>query len=113
MAIHRLCAQCSARCEPGKSRCPKHAYKDRRPSSARRGYDARHRRDRARLLAEHPFCADPYTEGCQNPATVLDHIDGMGPLGPFGHDQANWMALCASCHGRKTAEQTPGGWNAG
>lgn len=106
MSITRLC-YCGARCEPGKHRCPKHQRKDTRPSAHARGYDARHRQDRAKLLRERPFC-----EECGAPATVLDHKDGMGPLGPFGHSEDNFEALCASCHGIKTAKQTPGGWNA-
>jgi 5-methylcytosine-specific restriction protein A len=110
--IVELC-HCGARCKPGKTRCPDHQRRDSRPSARKRGYDTRHEADRATYLKEHPFCEDPYHEGCERKATVLDHIDGMGPLGPFGHDRENWMALCASCHGRKTAEQTPGGWNAG
>lgn len=105
-----LCPVCAAVCEPGKRRCRKHGRKkDKRPSAAARGYDSRHRRDRDRYLRQHPTCED-----CrEQPATVLDHTDGLGPLGPYGHDPDNFRALCASCHGTKTARQTPGGWNTG
>lgn len=104
MPIVKLC-HCGARCKAGKNRCPEHTYKDPRPNARQRGYDSRHERDRARLLAERPHC-----EECGAPATVLDHIDGFGPLGPFGHDPDNHRALCASCHGRRTARDQPGGW---
>jgi 5-methylcytosine-specific restriction protein A len=87
----------------------KHRAPDRRPSAAARGYDTQHRKDRERYLARHPTCEEP---GCLSPSTVLDHIDGLGPKGPAGHDEGNWMALCASCHGRKTTAQSPGGFNA-
>lgn len=89
-----LCPVCAAVCPPGKRRCKAHDKTDPRPSAAARGYDAHHRRDRARYLKDHPICED-----CREaPATVLDHVDNLGPLGPFGHDPENFRALCASCH---------------
>lgn len=46
------------------------------------------------------------------PATEVDHVDGLGPLGPRGHDWSNLRALTKRCHSRVTARNQPGGWNA-
>ena len=78
--------RCPAHPEPPPVRAP-----DRRPSAARRGYGAQHRRERAALLRRHPWCA------CGNPATVADHVvrrrEGGVVLQP----------MCKPCHDRKTA----------
>lgn len=104
MAILRYCHRCGGLKPHGH----KHRAKDRRPSSTARGYDAKHTADRDRLLAKHPTCQHCGTQ----PATVLHHVDGLGPLGPRGHDPDNHEALCATCHGRHTAQEQPGGWRA-
>lgn len=80
-----------------------------RPSARARGYDAQHEADRDAYLHAHPICEDP--EGCDQPSTVLDHVDGLGPNGPRGHDPSNWRALCATHHNRRTARDQPGGWH--
>ncbi|WP_231626416.1 HNH endonuclease signature motif containing protein [Streptomyces apocyni] len=41
-------------------------------------------------------------------ATEVDHIDGLGPLGPRGFDPANWQAMSKRHHSRKTARETFG-----
>ena len=79
----------------------------RRPSARERGYDAQHERERRRYLAAHPTCEHP---GCTDPSEVLDHIDGLGPNGPRGHDPANWQALCGPHHRAKTNLEDGGGW---
>lgn len=79
-----------------------------RPSAAARGYDQRWRRFRARFLREHPVCQDE--AGCIQPATDVDHIDGLGPNGPRGFDSANCRALCSHHHKQRTARDQPGGW---
>jgi 5-methylcytosine-specific restriction protein A len=81
----------------------------RRPTAAARGYDARWRRTRARKLKLTPHCEQP---GCTKPATEVDHIDGLGPLGPHGHDLDNLRSLCKPHHAQRTARDQPGGWNA-
>jgi len=64
-----------------------------RPSAARRGYDAGHRRRRAAFLADHLTCMRP---GCGVESTVLDH---KIPLSQGGaDDESNWQALCEACH---------------
>lgn len=67
-----------------------------RASSAQRGYDARWRRLRAAVLAERPLCEECLTER----ATDVDHVVAKAKGG--GDDRGNLMALCHSCHSRKT-----------
>lgn len=71
---------------------------DKRPSARRRGYGTRWERTRAAFLAKNPKCV-----ACGARATVADHIENRGPLAADGHDFAALQALCASCHGDKTA----------
>lgn len=72
--------------------------KDRRPSAGARGYDARWRRFRAGFLKRHPTCVV-----CGGVATVVDHLDGLGPLGPRGYDETNCAPMCKRHHDQKTA----------
>lgn len=44
-------------------------------------------------------------------ATEVNHVDGLGPLGPRGHDWSNLQAMTKSHHSRITAREQPGGWN--
>lgn len=44
-------------------------------------------------------------------ASDVDHIDGLGPLGPRGHDPDNLRSMCHPCHSKRTAADQPGGWN--
>ena len=80
------------------------AYDDQRGSSARRGYDARHRRWREEVLARDPVCVD-----CQRaPSAEADH---RTPLGTPGYtdeqlwDLSNGDGLCRGCHERKKARE--------
>lgn len=97
--------------------CPDHAKaaEERRGSSYERGYDVEWIRTRNRYL-KHLRAQDPdglaRCEECgrselelEHPLEV-DHIDGLGPLGPRGHDFENLQALCRHDHQRKTAIQT-------
>jgi 5-methylcytosine-specific restriction protein A len=74
--------------------CERH----RRLSPRLKGYGSAWERTRRRFLAGHPRCAR-----CPAPAVHVHHVDGRGPLGPRGHDPANLLALCQSCHNRQTA----------
>jgi 5-methylcytosine-specific restriction protein A len=103
--------------------CKAHALdrEQARGSAASRGYDREWWKTRARYLRQ-LRAADPEglarCEECQldeKTAQVqdprgrglhVDHIDGLGPSGPRGHDPDNLQALCQPCHGRKTAHQT-------
>lgn len=70
----------------------------RRGSAASRGYDAQHRRARARYLAEHPWCVYCKREGRLRLATVLDHIiPHRGDLGLL-RDPGNFQGLCRHHH---------------
>lgn len=95
MAVLRACTVCGALSD--EKRCETHRV-DTRPPARVRGYDAAWRRIRRRFLRSHPVCA---TEGCNRPATHVDHIDGRGPRGD--NRPENLQGLCHSCHSRKTA----------
>lgn len=72
-----------------------------RPSAAARGYDHGWRVHRDRFLALNPRCQ------CGAKAQHVDHIIPMAQGGPkWSH--SNMQALCASCHGRKTATHDGG-----
>jgi 5-methylcytosine-specific restriction protein A len=82
----------------------------KRPSSSQRGYDSKWRKTRAAYLRAHPICEDE--TGCIERATDVDHRDGLGPLGPRGHDDSNLRSYCHSHHSKRTATDQPGGFNA-
>lgn len=90
----------------GGGRCDQH--KPTRASSTARGYDERWKRTSAAYLATHPWCEHP---ACDQPSVHTDHVDGLGPRGPLGHDPQNLQALCKPHHSAKTARESPGGWN--
>lgn len=96
----RYCESCAAQIANRRQRSER-----QRGSAAARGYGHRWRRTRARFLAAHPVCA---IDGCSELATDAHHLDGLGPLGPDGHNEANLQALCHSHHSAITA----GGMNA-
>lgn len=67
----------------------------------------RYRMARDVFMAENPTCAL-----CGAPSTDLDHrIPHKGDLKLFW-DTDNWQALCARCHGAKTAAEDGGFGNA-
>jgi 5-methylcytosine-specific restriction protein A len=80
----------------------------RRSSNSERGYDSRWRRTASRFLKSHPWCSEP---DCDEHATVVDHIDGLGPNGPNGHKWVNLRGFCKRHHDQRTARDQPGGWN--
>lgn len=111
----RLCIEAGCANPTEATRCKRHqrakerGYDSRRPSAVERGYGAKWRKTRAAFLRDHPICED--AEGCIAAATDVDHIDGLGPNGPNGHDPANLRALCHSHHSQRTARDQPGGWH--
>ena len=85
--------------------CPTHKKvrgredRERRGTSAARGYDARHRHWRKMVLARHPVC-----NVCH--MAISAHADHITPLSKGGTwHLSNGQGLCASCHNRKTALQ--------
>jgi 5-methylcytosine-specific restriction protein A len=90
-------------------------YDAKRPDATARGYDAKWRETRRQYLHDHPWCegdeCSAKPQWLRAPAQEVDHRDGLGPLGPRGHDPANLRALCKPCHSKRTARDQPGGWN--
>lgn len=86
-----------------------------RRSAQRKGYGSTWQRTRARFLREHPYCECTECDALPVPlkpvATEVDHIDGLGPLGPRGYDWSNLRAMTKAHHSRETARNQPGGWN--
>ena len=98
----RPCRQCQ------QIDCSCRKAREIRGTAHQRGYDAQHRADRLRHLAQHPCCAACLLRGMVTPATVLDHIDPirMGTAG-WQHrlrDTNNFASMCATCHNIKTAK---------
>lgn len=98
-------------------RCAQHRREQdlARGTPAERGYDEawartraayrRHRRDLdGELACDH--CG--ITEAQLGAALHVDHLDGLGPLGPRGHDFDNLQLLCPTDHQTKTNYQTRG-----
>ena len=88
--------------------CVKHAPKEARETSHRRGYDSRWKRLRTWFLANHPLCVDPFNVHNDNPvpAEHIDHIIRFkGTDDPLRLDPTNLQALCQSCHSIKTQRE--------
>ena len=75
----------------------------RRGPERHAGYDARWKKTRAAKLARHPFCHDCLPDPVR--AVEVHHLDGLGPGGPRGHDDANLMSLCKAHHTIRTNKQ--------
>lgn len=95
--------------------CKREAERQR-GSAFQRGYDSAWRRTRKAYLRTHPHCE---CDDCaalpvhlRPIATDVDHIDGLGPKGPRGHDPSNLRAMAHAHHSSRTARDQPGGWNA-
>ena len=67
-----------------------------------RGYDSRWRKARAAFLQRNPLCNECIKHGRLTPATVVDHVIPHRGDQKLFWDEANWQALCKSCHDRKT-----------
>ncbi len=84
--------------KPRSLRAPALRAPELRPSAHGRGYGRRWERLRLMVLARQPFC-----NACDRgePGVHVDHIypKELGGSDDFG----NLQALCAACHGRKTA----------
>lgn len=72
-------------------------------------------RTRRAYLREHPWCecaeCMALSPLLRPVATEVNHTDGLGPLGPRGHDWSNLQAMTKAHHSRLTAREQPGGWN--
>lgn len=83
------------------------ALDKQRGSSHSRGYNNAWRKYRDRYLKEHPLCVMCMLNRIIQPATVVDHILPVNRGGDFWL-ASNHQALCASCHGIKTATEDGG-----
>lgn len=83
-----------------------------RPAHRNAGRGTRWINASARYLETHPYCecnaCAPLPPLQRDLATEVDHIDGLGPLGPRGFDPTNWQAMSKRHHSRKTAYETFG-----
>jgi len=79
--------------------------KEPRGSSTARGYGSNWRKLRKMILASNPMCV---AEGCNEPATDVDHIIPKAKGGRDEYD--NLQGLCRSCHSKKTAKECKRGW---
>ena len=101
--ILRACVRCGQLSD--RTLCPSHR-KETRASSTARGYDRKWRKTRDAYIHAYPWCSEP---DCREMATDVDHIDGLGPKGQYGHDWSNLRSYCHSCHSKRTArDQGPG-----
>lgn len=111
----RSCSKpgCGTLVEAGEGRCPqcRREAEQRRGNATQRGYGRKHRTlFREQVLARDPICK----MCCKTWATVADHWpkdrrqledEGLDPNNPsYGR------GLCASCHGKHTAQAQPGGF---
>lgn len=97
-----------------RGKCPACATQARaeRPSTSSRGYGRAWRKASTAYLEDHPYCecdeCAPLLPLQRDLATEVDHIDGLGPLGPRGYDETNLQALSKRHHSRKSAQETWG-----
>ncbi|MFC9846473.1 HNH endonuclease signature motif containing protein [Streptomyces sp. NPDC060223] len=91
--------------------CQAQATADR-PRHKDAGRGRRWRDASTMYLRDHPYCECPECSALpplqRDLATEVDHIDGLGPLGPRGYDPDNWQAMSKPHHSRKTAAETWG-----
>jgi 5-methylcytosine-specific restriction endonuclease McrA len=109
------CAIFSCMHSATKHQCPRH-WDCRRYEYVRRNRfvnTAAWKKARRWFIESHPLCGmrlngGPNDSDClrasrRSRATIVDHMDAHAGDGWDFWDINNWQALCASCHGRKTA----------
>ncbi|GDY65722.1 hypothetical protein SAV14893_051150 [Streptomyces avermitilis] len=105
-----VCSVPRCPCQVPKGKCLecKRAHGRHRNSSAhQRAYRSKEwQRTRTAFLREHWHCECDecmLTPEILRPrAQVVDHIDGLGPLGPRAHDWTNLRAMTTAHHNRRT-----------
>ncbi len=113
----QMCPVDGCQCKTYRGKCRAHARYNATGVRYRDSHNDGSSTDQARwlrasraYLREHPWCEDSSHQPAiaAPPAKVVDHIDGLGIQGPRGFDETNLQALCAPCHGRKTARESFG-----
>ena len=61
---------------------------------------------RPEQMLREPFCAECRKRGVRTPATVADHIRPHRGDWKLFTDPANLQSLCASCHSKKTLQES-------
>ena len=91
----------------GQKYCEKHKalHPEEIRSAAKRGYNARWRRESKKFLELHPLCQECLKEGIATPATVVDHIVPHRGDPKLFWDRSNWEALCKRHHDQKTRRE--------
>ncbi|ETT45233.1 HNH endonuclease [Paenibacillus sp. FSL R7-269] len=117
MPLMKFCRKSGCKALVADGYCEAHSdtarkFEQQRGSAAERGYDHKWKVARARFLRHNPLCVHCFEAELVVEATVVDHIiPHRGDLTLFW-DIQNWQALCASCHGFKTAKEDGGFGNA-
>jgi 5-methylcytosine-specific restriction enzyme A len=108
----------------GESRCTGCAVEAERGRGTprQRGYNRRHdQRFRRGVLRKNPLCvctdlAHGHAAPCLSPSRHADHWPrtkrDLRRLRLDEHDPQYGRGLCAPCHSKHTAAESPGGWNA-
>jgi len=100
---------CQTLVTDGSGRCARHPREPwvHKPDAPPRVRGRRLQRQRARLFAEHPLCAECDRHGRVRPAVIRDHII---PLAEGGTDEpTNIQGLCQTCSDAKTATEATRG----
>jgi 5-methylcytosine-specific restriction enzyme A len=87
--------------------CKRSAGRKRNATAHQRAYREKAWQDTRRTyLRAHPLCECAECAAVPGPlrpaATIVDHIDGLGPLGPRAHDWSNLRAMTTAHHNRRT-----------
>lgn len=75
---------------------------DHRESAAKRGYDARWRRESEEYKRRNPLCVECQAEGVTTAVFAVDHIIPHRGNTELFWDKSNWQSLCERHHNQKT-----------
>jgi len=81
----------------------KKRYDSKRGNSSERGYSSKWQQARKGYLAKHPLCSDCDKQGIVKGATEVHHTIKAKDNKEIFWDSSLWLALCHSCHSRRTA----------
>ena len=87
---------------------PKKQSEEARPSSAKRGYGRRWRKERLDFLHDNPLCVECHKVGAYEAATVVDHIVPFRGNEELQWNRNNWQSLCKPHHDWKTLTEDVG-----